>query len=156
MLEGKRYFRMTCSQTGRAGSLTLGIFTGCPRMLKGSSKSFSSSSFSSSSVPTGASSFFSPSGGGGGGGGGALLDAADVGISNVQKTLLLFSVHSSGIYTLVEDFLLRQLFTLTPYICTEVSVPSTSEIGKTRDLLLCLKYTSSVQKNSLNTIVVVA
>lgn len=72
MLEGKRNSRITRIQLGRGGSL--GIFTGRPKSLKGSSKSPSSSS---SSAAAGASSFFCSPGGGGGGGGG-LLGAAEV------------------------------------------------------------------------------
>lgn len=85
MLEGKRYSTMGRSQSGTLGSLgslryldSLGIFTGRPKILKGSSRSFSSSS---SSLAAGASSFFSSPGGGGGGGGGAggaLLGAAKI------------------------------------------------------------------------------
>lgn len=73
MLEGKRYSRTTRSQSGSGGSLGgLGILTGCPKSLKGSSKSFSSAS----SAAAGASPFFSTPGGGGGGG--ALLGAAEI------------------------------------------------------------------------------
>ncbi len=92
MLDGKRYFRMVWTQPGSGGSLgSFGIFTGCPRILKGSSNSFSSSS----SAPAGASSFFSsPGGGGGGGGGGAAL----LGAAEIRKNL-----HNNVV--LIEDYL---------------------------------------------------
>lgn len=80
MLEGKRYSTMVRSQSGIGGSLgSLGIFTGCPRILNVGSSS--SSSYLSSSSSAAASSFFSSPGGGGGGGGGAggaLLGAAEI------------------------------------------------------------------------------